>query len=333
MLAGASLGYVLERGDFCFHSTWREVFTRGGDHTLLKAYLTLLLVSTPLVQLLVGFGVIDPYIAPFAWGSALVGGLVFALGMVVAQTCVSGMFYKLGHGMLGMVVALAAWAVGDLLAYRGPLNGVRESLQDTVVHGGTGGGDQHVLFDWIDTPLNWIVVFIAVLAMGFHLCMGPVRKSEDRAKLLDWKPLGLAAAGVLSAAWLLVAINGNNYTFGTSGVPSQISRWVSGDDVGTMWIPLALVSLIPGAFLAAKRSGTLWVRGESGARYGQLGVGGLLMGIGAGIAGGCNLGHSMVGVPLLSMGSIATTIVIILGLDMFVRIANKIPKSQSPSDY
>ena len=32
------------------------------------------------------------------------------------------------------------------------------------------------------------------------------------------------------------------------------------------------------------------------------------MGIGAALAGGCNLGHSMVGVPLLSMGSIVTTL-------------------------
>ena len=324
VLAGASLGYVLERGDFCFHSTWRQAFDHRGDHTLLKAYITLLLVSTPIVQLLVGFDVIDPYISPFAWGSALVGGLVFALGMVVAHTCVSGMFYKFGHGMLGMIIALGAWAIGDLLTYRGPLNGVRESLNDTIVDGGAAAGDLPVLTSWIDAPLNWIILMFAVLSMAFHLRMGVQNKSEDRSNLLDWKPLGLAAAGVLTGTWLLVAVNGNDYSFGTSGVPNQIWRWIAGDDVGSMWIPLALVSLIPGAFLAAKRSGTLWVRGESGFRYVQLAVGGLLMGIGAAIAGGCNLGHSMVGVPLLSMSSIATTIVMIAGVAVFGSIANRL---------
>ena len=45
------------------------------------------------------------------------------------------------------------------------------------------------------------------------------------------------------------------------------------------------------------------------------------MGVGAGIAGGCNLGHSMVGVPLLSMGSILTTIAIAAGVFLADRAA------------
>jgi hypothetical protein len=32
------------------------------------------------------------------------------------------------------------------------------------------------------------------------------------------------------------------------------------------------------------------------------------MGVGAGLAGGCSLGHSLVGVPLLSLGSLTTTV-------------------------
>ncbi len=38
------------------------------------------------------------------------------------------------------------------------------------------------------------------------------------------------------------------------------------------------------------------------------------MGIGAGISGGCNLGHSLVGVPLLSLGSLATTLSMVVGV-------------------
>jgi uncharacterized membrane protein YedE/YeeE len=83
---------------------------------------------------------------------------------------------------------------------------------------------------------------------------------------------------------------------------------------GSIWIPVTLVALIPGAFIAARRSGTLWVRGESTRRYLELALGGFLMGVGAAIGGGCNLGHSLVGVPLLSMGSITTTVSMLLGV-------------------
>ena len=73
------------------------------------------------------------------------------------------------------------------------------------------------------------------------------------------------------------------------------------------------------------RSSTFWARGESLPRYAQLGAGGLLMGVGAGIAGGCNLGHSMVGVPLLSMGSIVTTLAMGTGVFVTWRILARRP--------
>jgi len=38
------------------------------------------------------------------------------------------------------------------------------------------------------------------------------------------------------------------------------------------------------------------------------------MGVGAAIAGGCNLGHSLIGVPLLSLGSITSTLAMGLGV-------------------
>ena len=73
-------------------------------------------------------------------------------------------------------------------------------------------------------------------------------------------------------------------------------------------------SLLPGAFIAGRQAGTFWARGETTGRYIQLALGGLLMGIGAAISGGCNLGHALVGVPLLSLGSITTTAAMLLGV-------------------
>lgn len=324
VLAGVGLGFALERGDFCFHSTWRGLFSSSPDFSLFRAYLVVLLVSTPVVQVLMATGVIDPYIPPFAWQATVSGGLIFALGMVVASTCISGMFYKFGHGMLGMVVAVAAWAVGDLITYRGPLKGLRERLNESPVMASTGdvGAEETVA-----TVTSLFGVFGAIMvALVGGLIAGylVVRSPEPmvaRGKLLGWLPLGLLTTLALTVGWLLAQWHGFDYSFGTSGVPNQVWGWVAGEDVGSMWIPLGLVSLVPGALIAARQSGTLWVRGESGKRYAQLASGGLLMGVGAGIAGGCNLGHAMVGVPLLSLGSISATLAMILGVRLFGRFA------------
>ncbi|MGH9117193.1 MAG: YeeE/YedE thiosulfate transporter family protein, partial [Acidimicrobiales bacterium] len=44
----------------------------------------------------------------------LTGGLLIGVGMVVARSCASGLFYKLGSGMLGAAVGLAGLAGGEL---------------------------------------------------------------------------------------------------------------------------------------------------------------------------------------------------------------------------
>ena len=70
-------------------------------------------------------------------------------------------------------------------------------------------------------------------------------------------------------------------------------------------------------------------------RYVELGVGGLLMGIGAGIAGGCNLGHSLVGVPLLSLGSITSTLAMAAGVfiaDGFLNIWRRRQPARAPQE-
>lgn len=315
------MGYIFERGDFCFHSTWRGFMRRPRQLDLFRAYLMTLLVSVPLVRGMMALGWIEPWIPPFAWQASVVGGLVFGVGMVVGASCITGLFYKLGHGMLGVLVGLAAWTVGDVLVYLGPLKPLRDALYGSLV---AVNGESATVTNLLG-PVS--VVLLGVLGVGtaVYLYRSP---RNNRDKLWNWLALGLATGLFTSLAWLLARAGGSNYTFGTSGVPSGIVAAIRGQDTGwTSWIPLALISIIPGAFIAAKRSGTLWVRGETPRRYAELAIGGLLMGVGAGIAGGCNLGHTLVGVPLLSLGSITSTVAMAAGVFLADR-ASKIYQAQ-----
>lgn len=162
-------------------------------------------------------------------------------------------------------------------------------------------------------PAGLLVVGAAWALIAVWLWRSP---RDSRAPYWAWPALGTAVGVFGSLAWLLARAGGSDYTFGTSGVPAGALAALTqgGSGGGSLWIPVALVGLVPGAFLAAVRAGTLWVRGESLQRYAALALGGLLMGVGAGIAGGCNLGHSLVGVPLLSLGSITTTASMVVGV-------------------
>ena len=314
IVAGLGIGWIFERGDFCFHSTWRGLVRQPRQMDLFRAYLLALLIGIPLVQGMIYLGWIDPWIPPFAWPANIVGGLIFGIGMVAASSCVTGLFYKTGHGMVGALIGLATWAVGDILVYLGPLSGLRASLRapDLVVE-----GQSATLFNLPGiggTALLLVILAIAAL----YLWRAP---RNQRDKLWKWPVLGAATGIFMSLAWLLARAGGSDYTFGTSGVPSGVVSALTGElEGGTPWIPLTLLFLLPGAFLAARYAGTFWLRGETGRRYAELAVGGLLMGAGAGIAGGCNLGHSLVGVPLLSLGSITSTLAMIAGVFLAVAV-------------
>lgn len=307
--AGVVLGYIFERGDFCFHSTLRGLVRRPPQLNLARAYLLSLLVALPLVQGMIALGWIAPWVAPWAWQANLVGGLTFGVGMVVAATCVTGIFYKLGHGMLGTLVGLVTWSFGDIITWRGPLNFLRVALNRNMV---AVEGQATTVLNGLGAPLGLALVVLLLAAAAMYLRRSP---RSDQGAYWAWLPLGLATGLFTSAAWLLARAGGSNYTFGTSRVPTVVYDFLTrGVDPGNLWIPVALLALLPGSVIAARRAGTFWARGESVGRYGQLAVGGLLMGIGAGISGGCNLGHALVGVPLLSMGSITTTLAMFLGV-------------------
>lgn len=316
IFAGASLGYVLERGDLCFHSTLRGLFKKPRQLDLFRGYILALLITTPVLVALRAFGLIDPWIPPFAWQANIFGGLIFGVGMVMAASCITGLFYKLGHGMLGTLVGLGFWALGDILVYVGPLSGLRAALTASAAT---------VTFDQLFGSAGWLILLSLGLIAAFWLWRAPTEGRIKRDKLWGWLPVGIALAVVISASWVLARQDGSNYPFGTSFVPSGIylSLTKASPEGAVPWIPVALISLIPGAFIAALRAKTLWVRGETLKRYVQLGVGGLLMGVGAAFAGGCNLGHSLVGVPLLSVGSIATTLSMAAGVFIADRVIRR----------
>jgi uncharacterized protein len=316
IFAGAGLGYILERGDFCFHSTLRGLFKQPRQLDLFRAYILSLLIAVPGVFALRSLGLIEPWIPPFAWQANILGGLIFGVGMVVAASCITGLFYKLGHGMLGTLVGLAAWALGDILVYVGPLSGLRAALTASA---------RNVTVDkLLGSASEFVLLGVGLIAL-FWLARAPKEARTKRGKLWGWLPLGIAVGLMIVLAWPLARFGGSNYPYGTSYVPSGIylSLVNQGAADAVPWIPIALISLILGAFIAALRAKTLWLRGETAKRYTQLAFGGFLMGIGAAFAGGCNLGHSLVGVPLLSLGSIATTISMALGVFLASQVTRR----------
>ncbi len=144
LVFGAAFGFVFQRSRFCMVRAFREPFMTGdAEHTRAAA---LAVVVSMLGFTLLKFGDLKDrgdWVFPAAGAGALLGGLVFGVGMVLAGGCGSGTLWRVGEGQVKLWVAAVTFALGAsvtrlVLAETGLLQrlGAAVFLPDLVGWGG-----------------------------------------------------------------------------------------------------------------------------------------------------------------------------------------------------
>ena len=120
-LVGAGAGVVLYHAAFGFTSSWREfiVHRRGGG---LRAQMLMLAVTTTVFVPLLAHGelwgqVVRGSVAP-AGVPVVVGAFLFGIGMQLGGGCASGTLFSAGGGSVRMFVTLAAFIAGSVIGVR-----------------------------------------------------------------------------------------------------------------------------------------------------------------------------------------------------------------------
>ena len=313
-LAGVAMGYVLQRGQLCFHSAIRN--SLDGGHLLARAWALGVAIAS------VGLSVL--YLRPSTDGlnegvafrpvANVSGGVIIGIGMIVAKSCVSGLFYKLGSGMLGALVGLAGWGAGELLARQVPVPG------PTVLSGGASATVPGLL------GLPRLAVAVLVLAAAIVVVLRrPGRESPEHTWQWGWRRIGIGLGAAITAGWALASVGG--VSFGPSSVGAVAS---AADGSPNYWLITFLLGIVAGGALSARTAGGFWVRGEEPVRYLQLAVGGLLLGAGGWIAGGCNLGHGLSGVAQLNVSSLVVVAAMIFGVWIARLGARRVTRQSAP---
>lgn len=297
-VAGVVMGYVLQRGQLCFNSAIAGTYQRR--FLLVRGWalgVALGSVGLAVLFLVPGTDGLNRGLA-FDPVANVLGGLVIGAGMAVARSCVSGLFYKLGEGMLGALVGLGGWAGGELVARQLEVPGPRLLA----------GGDEATLAGVLGLPR--LVVAVAVLA-AVSLWLWRRRSTEQPWQRWQWGwPMTGAGLGVaITAGWALAAMGGASFGPSSVGAVSSIAGGAP-----NYWLVTFLLGIIGGGIIAARSSGGLWVRGEQRVRYAQLFAGGVLLGAGGWIAGGCNLGHGLSGVAQLNVSSVVVVAAMVAGV-------------------
>lgn len=295
LLTGVAAGAVMTRGGLCFNRALRRAaFERRS--TVLRAFGIAVAAQLLLLPALVTFDV-DPLVrAAEAGGPTLLpaaqvtGGLLFGVGMALAGGCVTGMLWKAGAGSVALALAIAGFAAGEL-AVRGPGSGIIGALDDISRPAHTG------VPQLVAVGYEPLAATIGLAALALLL-----------ASRRDGAAAGLALAAVAAMAWVTADLAGYGYGLGFVGAAEGTRSAIEagGRLPFQLWLALGVLA---GAAIVAGRQ----LRIPDGPRSTRAVAGGLLMGIGASIAHGCNIGHGLTGIPLLSLGSALATACIAAG--------------------
>ncbi|MBK0329184.1 YeeE/YedE family protein [Rhodobacteraceae bacterium F11138] len=298
LLTGVTFGVAAQRSRFCLRAATVE-FARGGMGD--KVAVWLLTFSTALIwvqsaQLL---GLMDATQArmmavPGSWSGAIIGGLMFGAGMVLARGCSGRLLVLAATGNLRSVISGLIFAVVAQMSLSGILSPLRDRLAGLWI---TPDGRNLDLLATLGLPQG-AGLTLGLLIAGVALFLS-YRNRIGVARLVFASGVGFSVA----LGWVL--------TYAVSQIafdPVQIeSATFTGPSAQTLMFVLDRdsvlsfdIGLIPGVFLgamiAAGLSGEMKIQAFDGpVTMRKAMIGAALMGFGGMLAGGCAIGAGVTG--------------------------------------
>jgi len=302
ILGGFGLGIAFLKAEFSYTASWRRFVTRGDASGLVGGLIVIAicaLVVVPVAALSPKYG---GAIAPLG-PSLIIGAFVFGVGMQLANGCGSGTLYTVGGGSGRMLIALLFFVIGSVF---GSL-----SLPAFL---SLGGIDPVLASDYFGV-WGGLAVTLASIALFASVFIAIARKRGAAYKPSRNYVIGGIAIGILCVAVFFAGGHPWSVTFGytvwgakaATALGFDLShaafwQWpgpkhAHTDSVLSDTSSLTDFGMLFGAMAAAAATkpfaASAWPPAKS---LLAAGIGGLLMGWGARLGFGCNIGAFVGGV-------------------------------------
>lgn len=321
LTVGVGLGFALFHSRFGFTSAWRQLIAVGNGQGL-RAHALLLGTAATVIMLLAAnsftlFGS-TPSLNPGRIGlPLLVGAAAFAIGMQLGGACASGTLFAVGSGQTSIVLTLGGFIAGSVIYTAAfPVFTGWPELPGVLLadHVGWFGS-------WALTVAVLVLIVLltrVVQARRNPPPTAPAPTARGLARIVrgSWPVLvGAVVLGLLAGAVFLISGGtwGVTFAFALWGakllqlVGLQPELWAFWQQPGnakalaaSVWVDkttLTNVGIILGAAVAAAAAGAWRLHASIPWRTIVAAIlGGILMGIGARLAGGCNIGAYLGGI-------------------------------------
>ncbi len=298
LIAGITFGVAAQRSRFCLRAATVE-FARGMMQDKVAVWLLTFSTAVVWVQGAQLLGLIDTTEArmmavPGSWSGAVVGGLLFGAGMVLARGCSGRLLVLAATGNLRSVVSGLIFAVVAQMSLTGWLAPVRDQIAGLWI---TQGGRNMDLLATMRLPQE------AGLVLGLLTALIALELSRRNrigfARLVFASGVGFAVAlgWALTYALSQVAFDPVQIESLTFTGPSANTLMFFLDRTSLLEFDIGLVpGVVVGSFLAAWYGGDLKFQGFEGpSPMRNAMVGAAMMGFGGMLAGGCAIGAGVTG--------------------------------------
>ena len=322
LAAGAVLGVAGRAGRFCTLAMLEDAFF-GSDFRRLKSFALAASVALLATQALAAFGIVDLsrsiYLtASIGLGGAIIGGLMFGVGMALVGTCGFGTLVRVGGGDLRAIVVFLVLGLSALATMRGITGMLRlkliEPLSLRLPEGstqtltsllGAGGAMRAIL-----------VVAIAAALAFWALADGRLIRSP---RLLS---SGLAVGATIAFGWFATGWLADD-EFDPARVASLTFVAPLGDAI--LYIATfsgarlnfgigSVAGVVAGSFAAAMLArGFRWEACDDARELKRHMTGALLMGIGGIMSLGCTVGQGLSAFSTLAVSAPVTMVAIACG--------------------
>ena len=329
LIIGFLFGVLTHRTNFCTMGSISDAMSFG-DFGRARAWLLAIAVAIIGATALHQMEMIDLEESIYLgsglnWFGAILGGVVFGFGMVIASGCPGRNLVRAGGGDLKAVVVLASIAIFGYMALRGLTAPIRAYIQNNTTYDLSGVDMESQQIGAILASLTGIDdatmrIAVAAIVAGALLifCFGNSGFRRSPANIAA----GLGAGLLVTAGWWATGVLGADdfdpaplvsltFIAPTGQGMQYLMTWTG----STISFGIATVGgAILGAFVSAKLKGGFHLATfyDSKDTLRHM-LGGAMMGTGGVLALGCTIGQGMTGVSTLSLGSVLAVMAIVAG--------------------
>ncbi|WP_273838974.1 YeeE/YedE family protein [Providencia rettgeri] len=321
LFLGILLGFVMQRGRFCMAGGLRDLYLFR-DSRMLIAILIVISIQSIGLFIFSYLGIAKIPGDTFPWLATIVGGLLFGIGMGCAGSCSTGAYYRAAEGLIGSILAVVGFIIASWLIRQPILKNIFQPITSPRLESGT-------ITQTFNVPPYIAILILVAITIFFasrhiqknKLIKIPKMKAKKKgvAHILfeaRWHPfISAIVIGVIALlAWPSSLSDGRVGGLGISGPSAQFFTLVTEGNLKFFnWAGFLLMGIFAGAFIAAKGSNEFRLRNPGFPIIAKSFTGGLLMGIGSGLAGGCMLGNTLVNTAWFSWQGWAFIPCIIIG--------------------